>query len=231
MPNIVGATLRAFLGPLLNPASAGTDTESLSVAVIKITSDLAYIHSAVADFFDELLNFGAGAEKAWQVVGADFKQGAQATSDAIEHILSTIIPGSLAALRSEMNTHLITPIGQELAHTIAVLNGVETRVSALEDWRKKSVDPDLKDWERFYAFWQTWPNDTVATVHDWLQHPGHFADLWADVLVKPVIGDLDSGQHEDVLQPLTSDIIDHMAFNFRHVESMLVGVLTADQSE
>lgn len=225
LPGILGSAANFFLGFLVNPSSAGSSTESLQVAIGQLIGELNYLQRVVSDLAVDQKFLAKGGLGTAEFINRTAVKLANDYSTTIGHLVDNVIPNTLSWLEGQIYSQAIVPLRQRADH-------LEARAAALEDWegdikvwRSQTVDPTLRDWRDWYAFWRTWPLATITTVYDWLNHPSDFADLWTEVLVTPIVDSLVSGQHETRLQTLTSQIIDHAPFNWRHIDAALVALM------
>lgn len=205
-----GAAIGILGNDLINPDAAGPGAVTVD-DLMPILSDIAYRFSVVADVLQEAddqanSSVTAATEAATQieVIGQDVK-------DTTERIVDTIIPHSLAWLSGYIVSHFIVQLQAAVTSLENAVDSLTRNVDILRTWRSERVDPDLDAWEQFHAFFTGWPTSVLMTLHDWLEHPDHFAQWAAAPLIGPLVSYLAAPEHKTARDALTSVIADAWA--------------------
>lgn len=189
----------AFL--LANPSNV-TSTDVRDGVVGIITSIKLLVAFLQALFADEMT--------AWKKAGPNVVDGGKGIGDLAYHeeyawdrLLHTILPGSQRW--QQYNTRQYA--GPRFDRIWRFLVVLDKRTKFFAKWRTSYVNPTLAEWTRFRRFYFTWPNDTVAILHNWLTQPARFAKWATPVLVPSFLSWLNAKPHQSQRDDWTRIIV------------------------
>ena len=162
-------------------------------------------------------------------VGKDMEDMMARQDESWQHLTDTLLPHSIGHAVGYVFSTGIVPLRQQLDridHRVAFLEGWRGQI---DNWRNHYVDPLLQDWRLFHDWFNAHAAPVIATVDDWLHHPGDFAKWAVPILGDPLTVWFIHTASDAVRDAVTAAIVDSSPDVWRHVEAAAVAVLNQEQ--
>lgn len=200
------AGLGAVIDALTGAQGAGPDPVSED-ELAPTLNNIAVAIQIISDTFDAAEEATTDAVTSANDTATSMSNIAQDLSDAIDRLLSTIIPHSLQWVIGYMVSNYIDAINDRLDTIDSRLDALEDWKGGIDSWRNDRVDPAIDNYVDWRQWFDSWPQEILYKWHDWFAKPEGFVDWVGDMLVGPTVSYLGDDNHKDLRDDLTEIMV------------------------
>lgn len=169
------------------------------------------------------------AQEPARQIGKDLEDMMARQDESWARLTDTILPHSLGHAVGYVFSTGIVPLRQQVGRLERRVSFLEGWRGQIDNWRNHYVDPQIQDWRLFHDWFNKHAAPVIATVQDWLDHPGHFATWAVPILGDPLTVWFVHQASQAVQDAVTTVVVDSSPDVWRHVEAAAVAILHQEQ--
>ena len=224
--------LTGLAGSLLGRILAGGGSGDVTQQIQDVTARFQALFIAFVQFMQDLFR---SQHQAWQdahpniVDGANgFERSAYTEGNNWPWLLQTILPQSLRWLDGHTHQWVDRKYDWQISAFWRYFTDLFKWREAIRDWRNNWVDPNIKDWRNWHAWFTTYPRAVIEQWHAWLQHPAWFAEWAAPPLWTAMLNYIHPPKHKRLRDELARTVIVSSPDELRPLHDALMAILLSN---